>query len=304
MKLSASSSAVVDQLLNGLDTGMNETFVTERIKQLEDLPQDEVPEEEDNSRFDKLVGLYDVSFTKVQRAGENPVGGKWTRQNGLAQKLLRTRRTFQHILPVNSTGCGALKRRSDDADRTVVGEAVNVVSLEALFGIIRVTVILRGDAVPLTFSERTNTSKVFQDLTPLAVKALFDAPRIVFGRRGRVFNINVGPRTDVLLDTTYCDEKVRIGMGGTSGTRFVFRRCPDEDDAEANEFRALLSRKPTPKRKALIAFGTLASLGLYGAVFKRLRLLGGFTTMVSCLFGALIAFSSGGIERDELPSEA
>ena len=91
-------------------------------------------------------------------------------------------------------------------------------------------------------------------------------------------------------------------MGGVSGTRFVFKRCP-EDDVEANEFRALLARKPIPKAKALFGLGATSGLGLYGAVARRFRLLGAFVSLVSALAAALVAFSSGGIERDELPAE-
>lgn len=270
------------------DDSKNETQLVSMIEGLE-ATNDNLDDTED--RFEPLIGLYDVSFiSKTKSMNNNPVGGKWTRKNGIAQKILKTRRTFQHILPVNTT--------TGPCDSRAVGEAVNVVSLEALFGLVRVTVILRGDAVPLTLEERTNTSRVVQPLSTRAVKALFDAPRVVFGRTGRFLNINIGPTSSVLLDTTYCDDNVRIGMGGTSGTRFVFARCPD-DDVEANEFRALLQRRPTPKKKALAFLTLLASTSIYGAVAKGTRVLGGAVGLVSLLMGALIATSSGGIEQGD-----
>ena len=266
----------------------NDSQIAGMIEELESTAKPVLEDSPD--RFLPLVGLYDVSFIKSTKPRDNPVGGKWTRKHGIAQKILKTRRTFQHILPANTT---TARCRSDS-----VGEAVNVVSLEAFWGLLRVSVILRGDAVPLTMEERTNTSRVVQALSPLAVKALFDPPRIVLGKRGRLLNINVGPSTSVLLDTTYCDDKVRIGMGGTSGTRFVFARCAD-DDVEANEFQELLNRKPMQKKKMLALLGAVTLTAFYGAIGRGLRVSGGVVGIASVLVGILIATSSGGIESDD-----
>lgn len=253
------------------------------------------PSDDSKDRFQNLIGNYNVSYVKSIQAGDNPVGGKWTRSNGIAQRILRTRRTLQHILPVNTTGIGASVSRNGE---TVVGEAVNVISLEALFGLVHLTVVLRGDAVPLTMEERTNATRVVQPLTSQAVKALFDSPRIILGKTGRIFNINIGPDSLVLLDTNYCDDKIRIGMGGTSGTRFVFARCSEGDD-EAEEYMKLLQRKPAKKKKALLVLGAIASTGAYGAVAKGARLIGGTLCVASVLFGTLIATASGGIESND-----
>ena len=252
------------------------------------------PSEEEEANFDPLLGLYEVSFVKTKKPKDNPVGGKWTRKTGIAQKLLRTRRSFQHILPTNSTGLGALFGEG----RKVVGEAINVISLEALWGLLRLTVILRGDAIPLTKEERTNTTRVAQPLSPLAVKALFDAPRIVVGKKGKIVNISVGPKTSVLLDTLFCDNQLRLGMGGTSGSRFVFRRCPD-DDEEANEFRALLG-KPMKKLYSFSVLGAIAALGIAGVAKGVLRILSGMVATFAVLIAGLIAFSGGGIERGDM----
>jgi hypothetical protein len=266
----------------------------------------------DSNRFDALLGLYDVSFVNTRKEGENPVGGKWTRQSGLAQKLLRNRRSFQHVLPVNSTGCGLqyVTTNTQEQRLAVVGEVINVISLEALWGWIRTTVILRGDAVAVSAAERTNASNPFyQPLSAYAVRALFDAPRIVLGRTGRFFNINIGPKTSVVLDTLCCDDKVRIGLGGRSGSRFAFTRCLS-DDAEANEFRALVARKPWNKSKTILALATLTCLGIYGVVATSarstvFRVLSFCLAVVSMLFGATIAFSGGGIEsRDRSVTDA
>mmetsp|Transcript_1956 Transcript_1956/g.2993 ORF Transcript_1956/g.2993 Transcript_1956/m.2993 type:complete len:336 (+) Transcript_1956:91-1098(+) len=250
-------------------------------------------EDDENARdrFEKLIGLYEVSYVKTTLKGDNPVGGKWTRKNGLAQKILKTRRTFQHILPVNSTV-------THKKDSESIAEAVNVVSLDALWGWARLTVILRGDVVPLSLEERTNTSRVVQPLTTRSVKALFDPPRIILGKTGRFFNVNLGPATSVLLDTLYCDEKLRIGMGGTSGTRFLFGKCPSSD-AEANEFLPLLKRPPASKKKVLLVLGTVLSSSIYSTVRLGMRFTGGTLGLLSILVGSLLITSSGGIERDD-----
>ena len=54
---------------------------------------------DDPKRFNPLLGLYEVAKVLSKNKRENPVGGKWTRKSGLAQKIFRTRKTFQHILP-------------------------------------------------------------------------------------------------------------------------------------------------------------------------------------------------------------
>lgn len=288
-----------DELLNlvGSEESKDETMVTRIGTIIDDLETHYTsPSDDDKDRFQNLLGNYNVSYVKTRKPDENPVGGWWSRKNGIAQRILRTKRTLQHILPVNTTGIGACVSSNDEM---VVGEAVNVIMLEALFGILRVTVVLRGDAVPLTMEERTNMTRVLQPLTSQAVKALFDSPRIILGKTGRFFNLNIGPNSLVLLDTLFVDKKVRIGMGGTSGTRFVFSRCSNDDD-EAEEYLQLLRRKPAKKTKALLVLGAIASTGAYGAVTKGgLRLIGGTVCVISSLLGLLVATSSGGIESND-----
>lgn len=279
----------VDALLIALQTMERDDVKISRY--ISDLESSYIPSDDD-SRFESLVGLYEVSYIKTLKMGDNPVGGKWTRPNGLAQKILKTRRSFQHITPTNSTGRGALV--SQDG-RAIVAEAINVISLEGLGGLCRCSVILRGDAIPLNITERQ--SNVSQPLSTVAVRALFDAPRIVFGKRGRWLNINIGPKSSVLLDASYVDDKIRIGVGGTSGTRFVFKRCVQGDD-EATEFQKLLATNPLSKRKALLLAIAFTMLGVSGSITKGLRLPGFVIGLFSTVTGFLVAFSSGGIEQD------
>ena len=291
---------------------------------------------ESRSRFDPLVGLYEVKSVITANHNDNPVGGKWTRSNGLAQKLFRTRAAYQHLLPFNSTGQSSFLRPEE-----AVAEAINVVSLDALDGLLRVTVILRGDAVPLSIEERfrMNANRTIAPLTNLAVRAVFDQPRIFFGsRRGEnkysYLPLNIGPVSSVVLDTTYCDRLVRIGRGGTSGTCFLFASTNAE---EASEYAALMTIPTVQRRSAIGKMGMIMAASLYitfgcaGAeklvpyasmlksaianseitaatlrfrkrsrplTFMALRIFGGITSAMSGILMMVLLFSSGGIERD------
>ena len=300
-----------------------------------------VSKQEDIKRFNPLIGLYEVASVITNNDKENPVGGKWTRSGGFAQKILKTRKTYQHILHYNSTG---LARYDGE---TSVAEAINVVSLDGLGGLLRATVILRGDVVPLTPQElkEMNMNRTINLLSNLAVRANFDAPRIFFGRRNptgedafKYLPLQLGPLSDVILDTSFNDQFVRIGMGGTSGTRFIFTRTAD-DDKEALEYRALLKQPPAKKPKLLgimtsillasfyVAFGngiklvsaispsfltkssvftplvTLLSV-VKMSVTGLIRIIAGASGLLAGLGAVLIAFSTGGIEQDGLQTEA
>mmetsp|Transcript_864 Transcript_864/g.1780 ORF Transcript_864/g.1780 Transcript_864/m.1780 type:complete len:258 (-) Transcript_864:162-935(-) len=246
---------------------------------------------------------------------------------------------FQHLVPFNATGL-SLALRSE----TAVAEAINVISLDALDGLLRIAIILRGDAVPLSLEERLqlNTNRTITPLTNLVVRAYFDPPRIFFGKRKKGNNysylpLKLGPTSSVLLDTTFYDSKVRVGMGGTSGTRFVFTSTAEE---EAKEYEALLNQPSSGnKRKVLtrlcaimaaslyVAFGrsvgadklleiyaskaasiianakiTAAALGLVKTLkpwtMIGMRIMAGVSSVISGIALLLILFSSGGIERD------
>jgi len=226
---------------------------------------------DDLSRFQPLLGLYEVKSVITSNPKDNPVGGKWTRANSLMQKLFRTRSTFQHLVQFNSTGLSSTYAEA-------VAEAINIISLDALDGLLRATVILRGDAVPLSIEQRdemnmnrtssTPSSSLLTPLTNLVVRAYFDPPRIYFGkrrdRRGSssysYLPLQIGPKSSVVLDTTYCDEQVRIGMGGTSGSRFVFTAT---DNLEAKEYVSLLKLPYIKKWKLLAQLSTALVISLW-----------------------------------------
>ena len=291
-------------------------------------------------RFNPLIDLYRVQYVQSSNSknkNNNPVGGKWTRSNGIVQKIFRTRKSYQHLLPFNETGMSS-SYTINGVD--AIAEAINVISLDAFDGRVRAYVLLRGDAVPLTFEElkqwngNSGSNQTRTTLSNLAVRAYFDPPRIVFGikrKKNGLYSylpLQLGPSSDVVLDTTYYDDIIRIGMGGTSGTRFVFVRT-NKDDEEAKEYKDLLAMPLANKVKVMSRLGVIMTLSMYIAsgggiglvnlwkrmsvfgpslikpqlinlaVFSRFRILAGISSLVTGLLLLLISFSSGGIERDD-----
>ena len=319
----------VDRILStisnekGLEENDKDKKIGEIMDYLESISKNEdndVSEEVDTEygsldRFTPILGNYDVSHValpsskKKKKKNNSPAGGKWTRKGGLAQLIFQERRKFQHLLQTNKTNSSLVRAAIDEGkynltittDQTypVVAEAVNIVSLDALFGLLRLTVILKGDVVPLTSSERVSISQERRTpggLSKYAVRAFFDRPRIVLGKRGKIFNIRLGPTSCVVLDTTYSDSKVRIGKG-SFGSRFFFQRCANSDE-EANEWVQLYEQKPIRKRTALIVLSCIGGVGISITRMKGQRALDTAVSIVSSLMLALVASSSGGIEED------
>jgi len=254
-------------------------------------------------KFDDLIGYYNVSCTLTTRDKDNPVGGKWTRQS--SKKLWVIRRTLQHVLPKRSMG-GPVE---------AIAQAINVIRLDLFFGLLPVWIILRGDAVPLSDSERNSkleetisnidapnkrrpkTPPLLPDLSPSTVRVYFDRPRFAFGRR----TFSFGPTSSVVLDTPYVDSRIRIGKGGTSGTLFVFSRVADEDTEAISEWKWLLEQddsKFVTKRKALGAVGIYGILS--GVASQVLVGWGRKVAMVNLGLAAIgflwAALGTGGIE--------
>jgi len=295
------------ELINDSDNIPSDAEIEQRkesiesaIQQLE-ISQDQ-QQDDNNERFIPLIGFYDVSHVQTANKGDNPVGGKWTRKNKFTQQIFNTRRTFQHLLKTNSTGIGLLVKDNNP----VVAEAVNVITFDALFQLIRLNVILRGDAIAISTEERQqqleqnadkNRGKSIKALSNLTVKACFDPPRIAFGRTGRFGNFQIGPSTSVILDTTYIDDQIRIGMGGTSGTRFVFSRCREED-GEAQEFLEILRRRPARRSRIVGGLLGLGGSGVWASVAKGYTVTGRVVAVLTVLVALAISVSSGGVEDD------
>jgi hypothetical protein len=255
--------------------------------------------------FDALMGYYNVSYTRTARAGDNPVGGKWTR----SPRFWKIRRTLQHILPVAAAVNNSNNQTSALA---AVAQAVNVIRLDLLGGIVPIWIVLRGDVVPLSQEKDPGSSlsktPLIPNLTNRAIRAYFDRPRIAIGR----FAFSLGPTSSVVIDTPYVDDRLRVGIGGTSGTKFVFKRIiGEEDDLEATEeWKWLLNRTSKSmitKRK--LAMGLALSSGLsswafwislFGSFKKALvwKLVACLSTLASTAGLAMVLSSTGGIETD------
>eukprot|EP00980_Cylindrotheca_fusiformis_P004335 scaffold921_cov126-Cylindrotheca_fusiformis.AAC.14 len=240
--------------------------------------------------FDDLIGFYNVSYTLTSTPGDNPVGGKWTRSQW---RLWKIRRTLQHVLPPVSSNA--------------VAQVVNAIFLECLWGVLPIWIVLRGDAVPISsdsnnpevqqaYSKKKRANLVPSVLTKRTVRVYFDRPRIAVGNS----IVSFGPTSSVVIDTPYVDDRIRIGVGGTSGTKFVFARVSEDDD-EAKEAWQWILEQPTmiTKTKAsvgLILTSVISTIGfriLEGGVGKWLS---GALAAVSLVSLALVVSSTGGIE--------
>mmetsp|Transcript_84118 Transcript_84118/g.236419 ORF Transcript_84118/g.236419 Transcript_84118/m.236419 type:complete len:312 (-) Transcript_84118:155-1090(-) len=165
-------------------------------------------------------GKYEVAYVGASSSRvANPAGGRWRGRVG--RIFFPTQGLYQHILPSEEPGADAL--------------AVNLVEA-SLLSLIPITVVLRGPASRLnaTAREEVIAERSTQGgLTQNSVRANFDAPRVAFGpRAGGLFGLgqyapllrlSAGPRSSVVLDAPYVDDRIRIGKGA-SGIRFVFKR--------------------------------------------------------------------------------
>lgn len=281
----------VDRLLElvdveEVDTETNGQEIQDIVLSLEEVTSDDTSTTNvaQATNFTALLGNYNVTHVIPSKPNEKPVGGKWAR--GPAQTLLKTRRTLQHLLAPKMPGA--------------VAEAVNVITLSALRDSFRIHVILRGDAYQLSNEERQDIIQERQTpggLSPKSVRADFDPPRIVFARHNSsLVNLCIGPPSSVVLDTPYCDDRIRIGKG-SRGSWFVFKRCHDE---EADEWTQWIAQRHVRKSKVLAVLAGTFGIGLVGCNAKGLWRFGGVAlSTVSLLAGTIVGFSTGGIEQDD-----
>jgi hypothetical protein len=304
---------------------IHELVSLQQQQQQQQQQQPEMYNNTANTKFvDALIGYYNVSCTLTTRPNDNPVGGKWTRtrrsstntknsrlnNNNSNNKynnkrtLWAVRRTLQHILPRRPDGLAA-----------AVAQAINIIRLDLLFGLLPVWIVLRGDVVPLEedvdtneTSTSTNTNPkqrrstthppVLPGLSSRAVRAYFDPPRIALGRH---WTVSFGPTSSVVLDTPYVDDRVRIGKGGTSGTLFVFSRVAEDDMEAIQEWNWLLEQDSSQfvtRRKAAVAVGMYGILSALGS-----RILSGVgrtvalgNVVISVVGLIWVALGTGGIE--------
>lgn len=308
--MAASTSASLSRLHQSTDDSGTQLVVDQLLKLVEDPVQDqnqirqivsELAKKEDESAsskslssstnddiFTPLLGNYNVSCTLPCAPTERPVGGKWNSNPA----LFRVQQTWQHLLPV-------AKQAVDDSS---VAQVVNMIVVKMFF-VISLYVILRGNAYALSTSKRQEIQQERQTpggLSPRTVRADFDPPRIVICLRRQQpwFALSLGPKSSVVLDTPYCDDRIRIGKG-SKGSQFVFVRSTDKD---ADRWDPMLKVKPIGK------FALTSLLGSISAIlwWSQMRLVSGLAarvllaplTAMTSLSTVMVAISTGGIERD------
>lgn len=233
----------------------------------------------ESNTFQWLLGNYNVSFTLPTEDTERPVGGKWN-------KYAKIEHSWQHILPAKQ--------------KDSVAQVINMIVLR-VFSLLTINVILRGDAFSVAADKRQEIVEQRQTpggLSPLTVRADFDSPRIVVCRKKPWISLSLGPKSSVVLDTPFCDSRIRIGKGAR-GSQFVFVRT---NDPRADKWITLLEAKTFGKRSLLTVLGSL-SISLW---WSQARLVSGLARSLIVLpsaitlttLSALIAFSTGGIEQN------
>jgi hypothetical protein len=163
-----------------------------------------------------------------------------------------------------------------------------------LFRFLTVSVILKGAVQKITEAERTQmTSKYGTALSPGTVRADFESPLITVGGIG----IRIGPNSNVVLDTPYLDDKIRLGMGAR-GSAFIFKRTKD---SRANNWKIDIKRKPINAKFLgflFISFGSII-LNLFTSntvqIFSVLKKIVAFPVI---FVGLLLFFTKGGIREE------
>jgi hypothetical protein len=234
----ARATAYVDQLLAtvaGTDRGVRATDATRKIVDgLVDRLERSYAGADAFAAPDYLFRDTEVVYVgqKNSRAA-NAAGGKFRGRAG--RVLFRTTALYQCL---------------------AAGVAVNVVRWR-LLGLLPGLAVLRGGLAKepdvAAYAAKYNTS-----LSENTVVADFDAPRVAVGPLVFV----AGPTSDVRLDTTYLDERIRISRGGSSGIPFVFRALESGDAAP--DWRAVADAKPVsaPAAGRAFAVAALAAAGL------------------------------------------
>lgn len=278
---------------------------------------------------ENIYGNYDVSFVstvKANRQQGNPAGGNF--RGTFGRFIFENEGLYQHILKEDDINYGnedkkdkkGAKDTKDKGNKNTKSgfyskenavSAVSTSSIEPakksrtlvvnyitgkLFKFITVSVILKGVISRLTEAERTGLTEQYGTaLSSGTIRANFESPLITIGG----FSVSAGPKSDVVLDTPYLDEKIRLGMGAR-GSLFIFKRNTEE---KANNWIIDVKRKSSNAkilgRILLFAGGFLAvtATTLENIV---LRVFNGFLAIPLILFGMLFLFSKGGIRDDPL----
>jgi hypothetical protein len=175
--------------------GGNALSVNDRRRADEDIERLETEQVSMRTCEDeRIFGYYDVSYVSVgaNQVG-NPAGGRF--RSPLGRFLFRTIGLEQNLFAPN--------RIENRVAFTVLGCLPGEVTLEGTFA-------------PVDGLDDGRT-----------VKATFDSPGISVGGGPK---LRIGPKSSVVLSTTYLDETMRLGKG-SRGSLFVFTRKTAEQHA-------------------------------------------------------------------------
>ena len=248
-----------------------------------------------DSMWRPLLGNYQVLYTLPSNANERPVGGKWSRN-----PFLRITGSWQHLVPPSNPN------NSNSNSTKIVAQAINLLHIRAL-GLWRISVLLRGDAVPLSSQERQTISRErntpYGGLSPRTLRADFDPPKIIVSSLQKPHRtlacVSLGPVSSVVLDTPYSNSLLRIGKG-SRGSVFAFGRTRDAWVEE--EWRRLVTLQAWKKSVVATASSVITiSLAWLGARILRAwwqRCLLIPWILASLLSTWMVTMGTGGIERD------
>jgi len=220
-------SGVVDELVQLTNPGLEGTYdesTRTRISQLvRELDADGRGKE--HLKNPLVNGVYNVQYVEDVPGKGTPVGGGF-RYSAIGKALFQTEDALQIV----------------DG-----GQGVNLLYFKFL-KTFSGCITLRGDIVDLPLEEKRNLEIKYgtppPGLSSQTLKIAFDSPRISFG--SGPLNFAVGPQTTVFLDTTYVDERMRIGSN-RFGAHFVFTRLPSREAAvQSAAWPAYLAKPQVP----------------------------------------------------------
>ena len=222
---------------------------------------------------DLLFGNYKVSYSNTlyskDQRGEAAGGGFRNMKfiykvDGLYQHVLRSSNSAQVINYVRGT----------------------------LFHWFVLSVVLRGQIEKLS-EERKNVilSNYGNKMTTSAVRADFDPPRLALSYGENVLlSFSIGPKSSVELDTTYVDDKIRVGKGAR-GSYFIFERLlPGTAEFYQSEKYKTVLQKP------FLQIRKIAYLTAAGASIFLLKKVNPVVNGIILIGSLLIANNKGGIK--------
>jgi hypothetical protein len=255
--LSRPAGVVVDELLPLLDEGgttRSRNKSPETIKQI-DACLEELREAGRGAKVlddPRLFGEYEIKYFDRSVDGGRDGGDDAVKKPSIAKRLrkailflpfkairlgLKSTGTYQHVLEPQTI--------------------VNYVTFR-FFGV-PAAVTAKAEFARETADELAAARALSNGTVPLSTetaRVVFDAPRVSFGRRGRLNFEVTGPSAQPPVDlcTTYVDDRVRCGIAARGG-KFVFQRYNETADGWAK----LLEQEPVSGK---VFFG----LSVLGAV--------------------------------------